>query len=499
MSSEKGGRKAKLTAWLIVALKCETIGLIVGIAAAFAANTVSAHTRNVSTVAELNNAVSNCSSGDEIVVAAGTYNLTTVLSLHRPNVVIRGATGNREDVILVGGGMNSRGVNEGISVGADDVTIKDLTLKEFYFNAIHTRAENDVDRTLISNVKTWNIGEHHIKGSRHSRDISKVSDDIVIENVYMLQTKDRKGHPDTNPDYIGGIDMMTTKNLTVRDCVAEGIRGQRNGGNAAIFLWQGHKNVTIERNIIIGCAKGIALGNPSAPDAGDIITGHWHADGAVIRNNFILRGQWTTGNNIALELCSTKNIRVYNNTVYSENASYFRTVSIYDCTVEGPTENVILGYNIIRGRIEDYTDGNGWNSVGNIVDGVGRTVTADWFLDVARADFHLTANATRAIDAAADVPEVADDIDGTSRPHGDAPDAGADEYEPALPGDLVGNGSVDWSTLKSLPGSGSTAAQMPIWTTAAALTPGRRQASLLILPYLPRAWPQGAGSEVSDI
>jgi len=263
----------------------------------------------------------------------------------------------------------------------------------------------------------------------------------------MLQTKDRTGHPDSNPDYIGGIDMMMTRNLTIRDCVAEGIRGQQNGGRAAIFLWQGQENITIERNIIIGCAKGIALGNPSRP-FGNIVTGNWHADGAIIRNNFILRGQWTTGDNIALELCSTKNIRVYNNTIYSEDASYFRTVSIYDCTAKGPTDNLILGYNIIRGRIKDYTDGKGWSLVGNIQDGIGTTVTADWFIDPASADFHLTANATEAIDAALLLGEVTEDIDRTSRAYGDAPDVGADEYEPYLPGDLNINGSIDWFDLQ---------------------------------------------------
>ena len=62
--------------------------------------------------------------------------------------------------------MNTRGVDEGISVGADGITLQHLTLKDFYFNAIHIRAELDADNTLISNVKTWNIGERHIKGSR---------------------------------------------------------------------------------------------------------------------------------------------------------------------------------------------------------------------------------------------------------------------------------------------------------------------------------------------
>ncbi|HEY3235717.1 MAG TPA: hypothetical protein VGJ84_13450, partial [Polyangiaceae bacterium] len=107
-------------------------------------------TWNVSNVAELDAAIAGMQTGDEIVIAAGTYPLSRTLWMHTPGVTIRGATGNRNDVILEGGGMNTRGVDEGISVGADDVAIKDLTIQEFYYNGIHTRAENDADRTLIS-------------------------------------------------------------------------------------------------------------------------------------------------------------------------------------------------------------------------------------------------------------------------------------------------------------------------------------------------------------
>ncbi|MBN1675781.1 MAG: hypothetical protein JXR37_32355 [Kiritimatiellae bacterium] len=381
---------------------------------------------NVSTVAELNHAVANYSAGDEIVMASGTYPLSRALWLHRPGVTVRGGTGNREDVVLVGGGMNARGVDEGISVGADDIAVRDLTLAEFYFNGIHTRAENDVDRTVISNVKTLNIGERHIKGSRDPNDSAKVSNDILIENCLMLQTKARSGHPDTNPDYIGGIDMMMTSNLTIRGCVAQGIHGSNNGGNAAIFLWQGHRNVTIECNRIVACAKGIALGNPAAPSA-NLNTGPWHADTGVIRNNFVLRGVWTGGNNIGLELCSTKNVRVYNNTIYSENASYFRTVSIYDCSPDGLTQDVILGHNLIRGRTKDYTDGSGWTETGNLQDGTGAVITAAWFADPGTGDFHLTPFAGAAVDAGVPVPEVTTDIDGDPRPQGSASDIGADE------------------------------------------------------------------------
>ena len=392
-------------------------------------------TWEVSTVSALHTAVRNAQPFDQIVVHPGTYKLTQVLNLHTANVTLRGATGNRDQVVLVGGGMNTRGVDEGISVGADGITLQHLTLKDFYFNAIHIRAELDADNTLISNVKTWNIGERHIKGSRDPNSSTKVSDNTRIERVYMLQTQPRTGHPDTNPDYIGGIDIMASRTITIRDSRAEGIVGAQNGGNAAIFLWNGIQGATIERNVIVGCAKGIALGNPASP-AANLPTGAWHADGATIRNNVIRRGRWTTGNNIGIELATAKNVAVYHNTVYSDDAAYFRTLSFTEAQ-PGRNSGNILSRNLIRGRIFDRTSG-GWQNTHNILDTTGTTITASWFANLAANDLHLTAAATAAIDKVPRLTQVPDDLDKQARPIGPAADIGADEFGQLAVGTVAG-------------------------------------------------------------
>jgi len=403
-------------------------GLALAILAALC-STAGAAVWNVSTVSGLENAVFGAGPGDEIVVAPGTYNLTRVLQMNTPNVSIRGATGVREDVVIVGGGMNTRGVDEGITVGADNVSISSLTLKDFYYNAIHIRAESDADNTIVSNVKTWNIGERHIKGSRDSNP-SHVADNALIENVYMLQTIPRAGHPDTGDDYIGGIDAMSLRNWVIRDCVAEGIRGETGGGNAAIFLWQGVDNVTIERNTIIDCCKGIGIGLCYGP--GFSICGDWHSDGGVIRNNTILRTTGQDGNNIGLELCKTKDMKVYNNTVYTPN-SYFRNLSVWD-DANAQCDGLELVNNIFRGGVYDIAQGD-WSAaavaaMGNIVDETLTFVLPEWFVDPANGDFHLTDLAVPAIDTAVPLGLVPDDIDGQLRPIGDLPDYGADEYLP---------------------------------------------------------------------
>ena len=410
---------------------------------------------DVSTVWGLQNAVSNAGPDDEIIIAGpATYNLTSPLNLSDVGLTIRGSTGDREDVQLVGGGMNTRGVDEILIVNVDDVTIRDLTVRDCYFNGIHIRGENQASGTLVSNVKTANIGERHIKGSGGGSD-SAISDDVVIEYVYMVQTQPRTGHPDTNPDYIGGIDCMGVRGWIIRDSVAEGIVGEENGGNAGIFLWQGVENVTIERNAMIACCKGIALGNPSGPNPSPpVFTYPWHAINVMVRNNFVLRGPWTTGNNIGIELCNTKDVKVYHNTFYSENASYFRLISPYDQAGEGLTTNLQMVNNIIRGGVLDLTQAGGWTAadvaaMGNLVHGVATIdVSPTWFVDPANGDFHLTVLSTPAIDQAAVLADVPADIDLETRPWGSGPDFGADEYV-VLPGLVSSEPPADGTLAKT--------------------------------------------------
>ncbi len=420
-------------------LRC-VLALLAAFAAVAAPGAAGATVWNVSTVSELNTATWNQASGDEIVIAPGTYNLTRVLSMNTPNVTIRGATGVRDDVVLVGGGMNTRGVDEGITIGADKVTVSALTLKDFFYNALHLRGESDISAATISNVKTWNVGERHIKGS-WDRNLNHTCDNALIENVYMLQTEPRL---DTNPsggDYIGGMDIMATNNIIIRDCVAEGIRGFTGEGNASIFLWQGHNNFTIERNVIIDTNKGIGIGLCYVP--GNNISGGWHGDGGMIRNNTILRGDGHGGNNIGMELCHVKNTQVVNNTIYSPDATYFRTLSLWD-SVDYPNSNLQIVNNLIRGGC--WYNGDSSPAVdatvagmGNLVDGDGTVVLPEWFVDAAAGNLHLTELAA-AIDAAAMLPAVPYDIDGG--PRGPVFDFGADEFASPM-GDANYDGLVD--------------------------------------------------------
>jgi hypothetical protein len=207
---------------------------------------------------------------------------------------------------------------------------------------------------------------------------------------------------------VGGIDFMAMKDLIIRDCVAINIKGGTGGGRGGIFLWQENYNPTVERNVIYGGDSGICLGNPGFTEPGHCVMG------GLVRNNFVTRGAY-----VAMEFCFTKDVKVYNNSVYSADATYFRTVHIYGSS----TTNLQSKYNIIRGQV--YENGASWTDQGSII---GTTPQADWFVNPAVADLHLTANAGLAIDAASPLADVPEDIDEQTR--GTSPDVGADESNP---------------------------------------------------------------------
>ncbi|HDZ43992.1 MAG TPA: hypothetical protein ENH80_08640, partial [Phycisphaerae bacterium] len=194
-----------------------------------------AATWEVDTFAEIRTAVTSANPGDVVNIAAGQYHVTSPLYSTRRDIIVRGATGNRDDVVLYGNGMNvESGPLEGFWAANDGIQIRDLTISGFYDHGIHisNNPSGDLsDNVVISNVKILNMGERFIKGSG-----SGISRNVLIENVYFLQTETYLPHTGHDLNYIGGIDAMHTDNWIIRDSRFEGIMGAAGGARGAIFL-----------------------------------------------------------------------------------------------------------------------------------------------------------------------------------------------------------------------------------------------------------------------
>jgi len=422
---------------------------------------------NVSTFSQLRDAGRYALPGDEIVIAPGQYHVTTALYITTPNLVFRGATGNRDDVVLYGNGMNvNSGPTECFYPAADGVELHNVTIRDFWHHGIHitgtgsSTTDGYADNVVISNVKTINCGERHIKGSASSG----ISRNVLIENLWMEQTEEyvrRPGHPVDEYNYIGGIDAMHIDGWTIRDSTAVDIRGVTGYSRAAIFLWNGVSDVTIERNRIVRCGHGISIGNPSGPTSDNNHTYPYHAEGGVICNNFILRRQKEYVEeeddekviyNWALELDNVKDFEVHNNTIYSHAAAYGRLIEINDTGDVGKVTNLDMRNNIIRGGVKDAAVGDWSHAVlvaaGNLVDTTGAVVRTDWFVDPLAGDLHLTAAALAAIDAGVSLAKVLDDFDTGIR--SGLPDMGADEFQIPSPGDANQDGKVGIADLVAL-------------------------------------------------
>ena len=116
-------------------------------------------------------------------------------------------------------------------------------------------------------------------------------------------------------------------------------------------------------------------------------------------------------------------MKIYYNSIYSEDAGYWRTVSIYDASGIYVTNNLQIYYNIIRGAVNNGSAGGTVYMTGNIV---GPDAWTTWFVNPTVGDLHLTSQATSAFNTGVLLSDVPQDFDLQSR--SSTPDLGADEY-----------------------------------------------------------------------
>jgi parallel beta helix pectate lyase-like protein len=359
-------------------------------------------------VDELLAAVDRVAPGATILLADGEYKLPRVMVLNqKKDLTIRSAAGDPAKVIISGKGWdsNARGDDLIHIAQCDGVTIADLTFTDCRSYGIKVEAENAPKNVHIYNCRFRDIGVRAIKGSAgkepNTRAVKGSVRHCVFENTKVPPADWLYGG-----DYISAIDMMALEDWTFSDNVFRNIKGRNGGGRAAIFIWVRSRRVTVERNLIVDCDRGIAFGNPgqsTANRAGEPVT--YVTDG-VIRNNFIAGGA-----DCGIELWYAEKIKVYNNSIWRPERNWARGIRVATGTIDTDIAN-----NLVHGEIR-FEGGSA-----QLRNNLARRLDS-YFVDPASGNLALTPAARDAINKALPLPDVSDDI--SHRPRTKTPDLGA--------------------------------------------------------------------------
>ncbi len=366
---------------------------------------------NVSTLSQLQNAVAGIASNTTIVIAPGTYNLNGPLYINGTftNVGIRGATGNRDDVVLVGKGMtgpNDGGVPFGIWVGGNvqGVTIAHLTIRDIFNHPIMLNA--GAQSPLIHNVRLVNAGQQFVKANPNGAG-GGVDNGIVEYSVIEYVTTSRDY-------YTNGVDVHTGDNWIIRHNLFRNIRAPAGElAGPAILMWNGSTNTLVDGNTFIDCQRDIAMGLIER-------TPNDHT-GGIVRNNFIYRGSGVAGDT-AIYIADSPGTQVLHNSILVSRT--------YASPIEyrfPHTTGVVIQNNVLDGNVQ-ARDGAAATVAGNYT-----SAAAGLFVNPAAGDLHLRTTATVLLDKIAAPPAAAGlDWDGHPRPAG-LTDVGADEAGAAMP------------------------------------------------------------------
>jgi len=335
----------------------------------------------------------HAAAGTTIIVSAGTYNMEDYVHVVNDGVAIRGATGNRGDVILDFGGME--GGHFGILVAADDVLIADLTIRNAQDHGVSIQGN---DRPTLYNLHIQDIGDQLVK-------VNPLGDGSEEGLLACSRLEYTTSAPD---DYTNGISAHNAHRWVVRDNEWYRIRTPGNAPVPTILFWSGSSDTIVERNLLVDCYQGIAFGNYSH--------GPGDHSGGIVRNNFIYS---SLEHDVAIEMTHAQDWLVAHNTAILLNPS---AGLWWGMEARCSDSQGTFAYNLTNMAIINREGASG-TPTGNLTN-----AQTSWFENAAVGDLHLVATATAAIDHAAALDDVTDDFDGDARPIGSAPDVGADEY-----------------------------------------------------------------------
>ena len=322
---------------------------------------------SVSSEAELRNQAYDAASGTTILVAAGAYALQDTLHVVHDGITIRGATGNRDNVVLDAGGMGS-GLTEAVLIEADDITIADLTIRNAGENGVTISGR---DRPRLYNLHILDTGYQLVKVNP----VGDGSDDGLLACSRLEYTTAAPG------EYTNGISAHNAHRWVVRDNAWYRIRTPEDTAVPTILFWSASSDTVVERNLLVNCYQGIAFGNASH--------GSGDHSGGIVRNNFIYAAM---PHDVVIEMVHATGWLVAHNTALLLNPASGLT---WGMEARFADSQGTFAYNLTNMPLWPNRAGAQGASAGNVTDG-----RSGWFVNPASGDLHLVASASAAIDRA---------------------------------------------------------------------------------------------------
>jgi len=216
-------------------------------------------------------------------------------SAPRSCIVIRGSTGDREDVVIVGqdpavdpdfwkssqyGGPSSCGIGQFLQFYAcEHVVVADLTLRNFPGHMVKLDG-GYTDQTawypedvVFHNLELHDCGDQMIKAASGADENPIGSRSGLLSCSYLHYTE---GLFEESSYETQGIDLHGGRDWIVRDNVFDNIRVPNDavGGRlgTAVMAWDRSDSVLVERNLIRNCNMAIVLGASWYDDSSDNMT-----------------------------------------------------------------------------------------------------------------------------------------------------------------------------------------------------------------------------------
>ncbi len=363
--------------------------------AALCAAAVETKTVEVGEADEIVTAVLEAEDGDTIAIRDGVYDLPRSLWIEgKSRLTLRGASDDPSAVVLNGGRWDGGDPKDVVVIrGSDNITVSHLTISNARLCGVKIEGVDGLPNPSdihINHCRFLDIGTRAVKGTATQDRQSMLKGSV--RNCYFENTRVPDADWIFDGDYVSSIDMMYLEDWTFADNEFRNIKGLHGGGRGAIFIWNQSRGVVVERNVFVGCDRGIAFGNPSEPT--NYADGTLHNYGGVIRNNVLV-----VGADKGIELVWLEDVLVAHNTIYCAEP---RTRGIHAFQ---RVHGLRMLNNVVHGRVE--TEGDVLAD-GNVVgDLTGQ------FVDVESEDLRPTVDA--AWDAAPRLADVPSDFDGQPR------------------------------------------------------------------------------------